>query len=109
MQNPNARFFRPSATPRSVKLQQKAMEVLAVMEDIEEIEEQELEPEAPKEKRAAKEPASFDRSGDINLNIYFRNISKIPLLKREEEVDIAKKMEQGRKRKNLNQIEDARA
>jgi RNA polymerase primary sigma factor len=109
MQNPNARFFRPSAIPRSVKLQQKAMEMLAVMDDIEEIEEQELEPEAPKEKRAPKETASFDRSGDINLNIYFRNISKIPLLKREEEVAIAKLMEQGRKRKNLAQIEDARA
>jgi RNA polymerase primary sigma factor len=52
---------------------------------------------------------SIDRTRDINLNIYFKNISKIPLLKREEEVNIAKLMESGRKGKDSDILEKARS
>ena len=109
MENPNARFFRLPSASRRADLKQQALEVLATLDNVEEIERQEREQVLPKAKKKAKRLSIYDRNGNINLNIYFKNISKIPLLKREEEVDIAKQMEQGRKRKNLCQIEDARA
>lgn len=107
--NPNARFFRSSSASKEAKIKKESLmaEVAAALDDSDETEDQELEVAKPKP--ATETISSFDRTGDINLNIYFKNISKIPLLKREEEVDIAKQMENGRKKKNLIMIENARA
>ncbi len=110
MPNPNARFFRSSEGSKEAKIKKESLmaEVAAALDDSEDGEEQELEV-GTKAKTVSESIPSFDRTGDINLNIYFKNISKIPLLKREEEVDIAKQMESGRKKKSLTTIESARA